>query len=57
MIFITRFLRIINRDIYVPEKCNAKYYNILFKKNCYCDCKSFCKYPPPGKPVIIQIHN
>ena len=33
-------------DINVPSRCHAKHYKI--PDNDVCDCKIWCKYPPPG---------
>lgn len=49
-----RYLRIVSGDYSVPNKCNSVYYKI--PKNATCDCKIWCKYPPPGRlmPIVID---
>ena len=50
-ILLSRFVRSLQKDIYLPNICNAQYYNI--QKCEECNCKIWCKFPPPGKPVYI----
>lgn len=46
--------RAVRKDPYVPMRCYAHKYHI--PKNDKCDCKIWCKYPPPGgkTPVLVQ---
>lgn len=55
MIVIDRFFRWFINDIYLPKKCNSIYVNKTFEKNECCNCKIYCKYPKPGKPVYLKI--
>ena len=51
-IFWTRIGRIFNKDVYLPSRCYAEFYKV--SKNDICDCKVWCKYPPPGRPVYVH---
>lgn len=42
-LIVTRFIRYIKKDFYLPKKCNAK-----INSDTVCDCKIWCKYPPDG---------
>ena len=53
-ILYTRFLRMLSNDISVPKRCNAKYYYV---RNEVCDCKIWCKYPPPGTSIPLVVKN
>lgn len=55
MIFFDRIARFFKKDIYLPNRCNAKEYNIYFKRHKCCDCKNFCKYPKQNTPATIKI--
>lgn len=47
--------RALRKDPYVPKNCYAHKYNI--QKNEKCDCRIWCKYPPPGNaPALVQEH-
>ena len=47
------FTRILRTDINVPKRCNAHNYQI--KNKTICDCKIWCKFPPPGTGKLAYI--
>ena len=49
----SRFIRALNQDLFLPSKCNAKFHQL--SNNEFCDCKLWCKYPPPARPSYVQI--
>ena len=51
---VSRMFRFASRDPYLPSRCNAVYYEI--PPDTTCECKVWCKYPPPGTLVPIKNH-
>lgn len=46
--------RSFRRDNLKPKTCFAKNYYI--EKNTVCDCKIWCKFPPPGNtPIMAEV--
>ena len=43
--------RIMRND--APKRCNAMFYKV--SNDTSCDCKIWCKYPPPGKPSRLSV--
>lgn len=54
MIFLDRLIRMFKNDIYLPDVCNGKYYDVLYNKKYRCKCKITCKFPKPGEPIILK---
>lgn len=50
----SRMFRVALRDPYVPSRCNAVYYKVPPKTTC--ECKIWCKFPPPGTLAPVKIH-
>lgn len=50
---LSRMMRAVHRDINLPMRCNAVYYKIHPKT--ICDCKIWCKFPPPGNYANVAI--
>lgn len=53
MILVDQIFRYLSRDIMLPSRCYATKRDLLRKKSC-CDCKIFCKKPPPGSVPAFQ---
>ena len=51
----SRTLRILQKDPYVPIRCYAHMYTKFEIKDCKCDCKNWCKFPPKGPPSMVSI--
>lgn len=53
-LYISRILR---KDMYVPQRCNA--HNYMIPKGTWCNCKIWCKYPSPGNSskLYLREHN
>ena len=57
MILVDQILRYLSKDIMLPSKCYAKKRELVCRKDC-CDCKIFCKKPPPGStPAVVLLKN
>ena len=55
MIWFDRLFRYFNKDMYLPIRCNAQQYNMIFNGSCNCDCKNFCKFPKKTTLVTSKI--
>lgn len=49
MIILDRLIRTFNGDIYLPSECRGP----PLKDRCH--CKIYCKYPPRGRPIPVEI--
>ena len=43
------------KDVYLPDRCNANKVECQYLDKDGCDCKIWCKYPPPGTPAALTL--
>lgn len=53
MILVDQIIRYLSKDIMLPSRCYATKRDLVCIKS-RCDCKIFCKKPPPGSVPAFQ---
>ena len=53
MIIVDQIIRYLSKDIMLPSRCYATKRDLICIKS-RCDCKIFCKKPPPGSVPAFQ---